>query len=80
MPLAVSRMTVADLPVTVTLDNSMAMIPTMTLSSFDSVTVGARVSKTGNAIAQPGDWFTEVTDIEPATTDSVTLTVDQQTP
>lgn len=80
MPLAVSRMTVADLPVTVTLDNSMAMIPTMTLSSFDSVTVGARVSKTGNAIAQPGDWFTEVTDIEPATTDSVSLTVNQQTP
>ena len=80
MPLAVSRLSVADLPTTVTLDNSMAMIPTMTLSSFPSVTVGARVSVSGEAIAQTGDWFSEATDIDPANTDSVELNIDQQTP
>ena len=80
MPLAVSRISVADLPVTITLDNSMAMIPTMTLSTFPSVTIGARVSTTGNAAAQTGDWFTEASDIDPINTDSVELTIDQQTP
>ena len=80
MPLAVSRLSVADLPTTVTLDNSMAMIPTMTLSSFPSVTVGARVSVSGEAIAQTGDWFSEATDIVPANTDPVVLNIDQQTP
>ena len=80
MPLAVSRISVADLPTTVTLDNSMAMIPTMTLSTFPSVTIGARVSTTGTAAAQSGDWFKEAGDIDPVNTDSVELTIDQQTP
>ena len=80
MPLAVSRLSVADLPATVTLDNSTAMIPNMTLSAFDSVTIGARISTTGNATAQPGDWATEATDINPQSTDELELTIDQQTP
>ena len=80
MPLAVSRISVADLPTTVTLDNSMAMIPTMTLSTFPSVTIGARVSTTGTAAAQSGDWFKEIGAIDPVNTDSVELTIDQQTP
>jgi cytochrome c-type biogenesis protein CcmH len=80
MPLAVSRLSVADLPTTITLDNSMAMIPTMTLSTFPSVTVGARVSASGEAIAQSGDWYTEATNIDPASTESIDLTIDVQTP
>lgn len=80
MPLAVSRLSVADLPTTVTLDNSMAMIPTMTLSAFPSVTIGARISTSGNATAQAGDWFSEAGDINPADTGVVELVIDQQTP
>ena len=80
MPLAVSRLSVADLPATVTLDNSTAMIPNMTLSAFDSVTIGARISTTGNATAQPGDWATEASDVNPQSTDELELTIDQQTP
>ncbi|MFK7997849.1 MAG: c-type cytochrome biogenesis protein CcmI [Granulosicoccus sp.] len=80
MPLAVSRISVSDLPATVTLDNSMAMIPTMTLSAFPSVTIGARISTTGNATAQSGDWFSEVDSIDPTGTSEVELTIDQKTP
>lgn len=80
MPLAVSRLTVSQLPVTVVLDDSMAMIPTMKLSSFDEVTVGARVSASGNPIAQSGDWFSESGSININDTESVTLTIDQITP
>ncbi len=80
MPLAVSRHTVSDLPLNITLDDSMAMIPTMTLSSFPQVTVGARISPSGNPIAQPGDWFVEVSDVTLNNTEKLSLTIDQQVP
>lgn len=55
MPLAILRRTVADLPFNFTLDDSLAMSPAMKLSKFPVVVVGARVSKTGNALPSPGD-------------------------
>ncbi|MCK5880917.1 MAG: c-type cytochrome biogenesis protein CcmI [Sinobacterium sp.] len=60
MPLAVQRLTVADLPLTVTLDDSTAMTPNFKLSKFDRIIVGARISKTGTAIAQAGDVTVEL--------------------
>ena len=54
-PLAVVKKQVKDLPLEVTLDDSMAMMPTMTISSVANVQVSARVSHTGNAIAQSGE-------------------------
>ncbi len=68
MPLAVLRAKVSDLPLTFRLDDSMAMAPGMTISSVPLVTVGARISKTGNAIAQAGDLAGEsATAIAPGT-------------
>jgi cytochrome c-type biogenesis protein CcmH len=55
VPLAILRKQVKDLPLSFTLDDSMAMNPSMRLSTATQVIVGARVSKSGNAIAQPGD-------------------------
>ena len=60
MPLAVKKLTVRDLPISVELSDNDAMIATMKLSSFDQVIVGARISKSGNPVAQPGDLYVEV--------------------
>jgi cytochrome c-type biogenesis protein CcmH len=55
MPLAVLRKQVQDLPLTFTLDDSMAMRPGLEISSFDEVIIVARVAKSGSPIAQSGD-------------------------
>ncbi len=55
MPLAIVRKKVSDLPANFILDESMAMMPAMSLSNYPDVIVGARISKTGNAQPQNGD-------------------------
>ncbi len=54
-PLAALRKTVQDLPLTFTLDDSMAMMPNLNLSSATSIVVGVRISKAGNVTPSPGD-------------------------
>lgn len=56
MPLAILRKQVRDLPIQFSLDDSMAMSPANKLSGAAKVVVGARVSKSGNAMPQPGDF------------------------
>jgi len=56
MPLAVHKGLAKDLPITVTLDDSMAMMPQMSLSSFPKVIVGARLSSNGQPQGQSGDY------------------------
>lgn len=55
-PLAVQRFPVSALPLQLTLDESMAMVPGMSLGTFDEVVVVARISQTGQVVPTPGDF------------------------
>ncbi len=80
MPLAIVRKQVKELPVSITLDESMAMMPTMTLSSVDQVEVIARVSKNGSAMPQTGDFIGKKVLKQLANKQSIALTIDQKLP
>ena len=54
-PLAIQRRTASELPLTLRLDESMGMIAGMSLAQFPRVIIGARISRSGNAMPQPGD-------------------------
>jgi cytochrome c-type biogenesis protein CcmH len=55
MPLAVARFDNPTLPLTVTLDDSMAMAPGLNLSSAKQVQLIARVTASGQVRGEPGD-------------------------
>src|SRR6185369_1259501 len=55
MPLAVTRITVAELPYSFKLDDSMAMAPGATISSHSEIVIVARVSKSGGPTPGKGD-------------------------
>jgi len=75
MPLAVLRKQVRDLPVAFALDDSMAMSPAMMLSGFAEVVVGARVSKSGDVAAKPGDLQGQSTPVA-SNANGVTVVID----
>lgn len=56
MPLAIRRLTAAELPAQVVLDETMAMAPGMDITSSPKLEIVARISATGNATPQSGDW------------------------
>ncbi|MET0051050.1 MAG: c-type cytochrome biogenesis protein CcmI [Candidatus Thiodiazotropha sp.] len=76
MPLAALRKQVRDLPLSVQLDDSMAMMPQMKLSGFDQVQVGARVSLSGNPTAQSGDLEGVVKPVKPGQSEQVKVLID----
>jgi cytochrome c-type biogenesis protein CcmH len=78
MPLAVRKLQLSDLPVSLTLSDDDAMMPSMKLSSFDQVIVGARVSSSGNPVAQSGDFYTEREAVDSSNPPAqINLTIDQ---
>jgi len=80
MPVAIQRLQASQLPTTVTLTDGMGMMPSMKLSQFPQVIIGARVSKSGNAIAQSGDLQTISKPLAVTTTAPIELTIDQVVP
>jgi cytochrome c-type biogenesis protein CcmH len=80
MPLAIQRLSASALPTTVTLDDSMGMLPTMKLSMFPKVVLGARISRSGNAQAQTGDLQVLSSGIEVTRTEPVDLVIDSVVP
>ena len=75
MPLAIIRTTVDKLPYDFVLDDSLAMNPQMKLSQVKSVMVRARVSKTGNAMPQAGDFGASVGPVTPGSSEKLQLTI-----
>lgn len=81
MPLAAARHQVKDLPLTVVLDDSMAMMPSMKMSNFNEFKVGARISWSGNPMPQSGDFEGFAEGIIPAApSDPVSVTINQRVP
>ena len=79
MPIAVIRAQVKDLPQKFTLNDTMAMMPSMKLSNFQEVAVGAKISKSGNATPQSGDLRGEVSAVKVGT-NNVQLVIDKIVP
>ena len=55
MPVALMRKKASDLPLNFSLDDSMAMVPNMNLSTQSQVVVVARISLRGNVTPEAGD-------------------------
>ena len=79
MPLAILKRQVSELPVSFTLDDSMAMAPEMKLSKFGAVVVGARISKSGQAMPMAGDLTGQSAPVK-AGTRSIELVIDSVQP
>lgn len=77
MPLAAVRSKVSDLPATIVLDDSQAMMPNMKMSSFPEVIVGARISLSGQPTAQPGDLEGLSQPLKTAGENEIELVIDQ---
>jgi cytochrome c-type biogenesis protein CcmH len=65
MPVAIVRTTADKLPFDFVLDDSTAMNPSVKLSGMDEVTVRVRISKSGQAVAQAGDYGVSLTPVKP---------------
>jgi cytochrome c-type biogenesis protein CcmH len=76
-PLAAARLTLADLPTTVVLDDSMGMVPGQVLSSVDQVQVTARISRSGDPVAAPGDFTSPTQQSLTSGNAKLTLKIDQ---
>jgi len=80
MPLSIVRRQVQELPVTVILDDSQSMSPSMRLSQFRQVVVAARVSKSGSALPVTGDLEGVSEPIAVGQTSRVVITVNRVLP
>jgi len=77
MPLAAVKKTVAALPITVSLNDAMAMMPQMKLSNFEQVRISAVVSKSGQPGTQAGDLYAEVSPVNVKAQEKINLIINQ---
>lgn len=80
-PLAIARLSAASLPVEVRLDDSRSMSPQAKISGADEVLITARLSRSGTAMAQPGDWQGSLADpvtVSDENGDVVEVVIDKQ--
>ncbi len=77
-PVAVKRFAVADLPISVTLTDVDAMIPTRKLSQMDSIKVSARISLSGMPKAETGDITSDVVTVTKNNTEAIPLVINMK--
>lgn len=65
MPVAIARTTAGELQKNFVLDDTAAMQPNLKLSGLAEVTLGARISKSGNPTAQSGDLHGFIEHVKP---------------
>ena len=80
MPVAVVKKQVSELPLSVVLDDSTAMMEQRKLSAFDEVIVGARISRSGDAIPQAGDLTGTNVTVDLGKDEPVNIVIDQKIP
>ncbi len=78
-PIAAVRRRAAELPAYVGIGDSDAMIPGRVPSGFAQLEIVARVSMSGQPMAQSGDWFGQQT-ISTADSKEVSVIIDKQVP
>lgn len=78
-PLAAIRYQAKDLPLSITLDDSHAVMATAKLSNFKQIRVGARISYSGDAISHSGDLIGEVSNVTVGQ-EPVTVIIDKISP
>lgn len=79
MPLAATRATVADLPLSFRFDDSMALAGGQRLSSFKAVSIEARIAKAGQAKSSSGDLFGSIAGVKPGSA-NVRIVIDRIQP
>jgi cytochrome c-type biogenesis protein CcmH len=79
MPLAITRIQASDLPVTIVLDDTMAMTTSTALTDAEQVELVARASQTSTAAPKPGDWEGRVGPVKPlSANETVDLTINRE--
>lgn len=80
MPLAAARKQVKDLPLEIVLNDSMAMMPSLKISGFDSVRINARISKSGQPTESSGDLVADAVPAKPGQEQIVELAIKSVVP
>lgn len=79
-PVAAYRKSVTSLPVSFVLDDSQAMMPGRKLSQFEQVTVEARLSASGQALAQSGDLQADAVTVSTHAAQPIALQISKLVP
>ena len=79
MPVAIMRGKAADLPLRFVLNDALAMTPDALISNLSEATIEVRISKSGQAKAEPGDLYSEIQTVKLGT-NNLKVVVDQVRP
>ncbi|HED14684.1 MAG TPA: c-type cytochrome biogenesis protein CcmI [Gammaproteobacteria bacterium] len=80
LPLAIVRKKVSDLPLSIILDDSMAMVPSASLSKYSKVRLTARITLSGKAKPASGDLIGEVSPVAVNQTEPIEVVIAQVVP